>query len=81
MRVSGRYTGAGISEDIINRGARDEMPGNKIGLLNVHHRVKLLSGQGLTIIRHQPGTEIAFTLSKSEPRLAAPLSPITEPTT
>jgi len=46
------------------------MPGNKIGLLNVHHRVKLLSGQGLNIVRHQPGTEISFTLSKNGQRLA-----------
>jgi len=46
------------------------MPGNKIGLLNVHHRVKLLSGQGLNIVRRQPGTEISFTLSKNGQRLA-----------
>ncbi len=36
------------------------MPGNKIGLLNVHHRVKLLYGEGLHIRRLEPGTEIAF---------------------
>ncbi len=36
------------------------MPGNKIGLLNVHHRVKLLYGEGLHIRRLTPGTEIAF---------------------
>ncbi|TCD18266.1 hypothetical protein E0D81_13195 [Lelliottia amnigena] len=33
---------------------------NKIGLLNVHHRVKLLYGEGLHIRRLEPGTEIAF---------------------
>jgi two-component system LytT family sensor kinase len=54
----------------MERVARNEMPGNKIGLLNVHHRVKLLSGQGLNIVRHQPGTEISFTLSKNGQRLA-----------
>ena len=36
------------------------MPGNKIGLLNVHHRVKLLYGEGLHIRRLEPNTEIAF---------------------
>ncbi|MDH2557517.1 hypothetical protein QDS11_23330, partial [Enterobacter roggenkampii] len=28
--------------------------------LNVHHRVKLLYGEGLVIRRLEPGTEIAF---------------------
>ncbi len=32
----------------------------KIGLLNVHHRVTLLYGEGLHIRRLEPGTEIAF---------------------
>lgn len=69
VRVAVRDTGPGISDEVVARVARDEMPGNKIGLLNVHHRVKLLTGQGLTIIRHQPGTEIAFTLPKRGQRL------------
>ena len=43
------------------------MPGNKIGLLNVHHRVKLLYGDGLHIHRLEPGTEIAFTSRMSAP--------------
>jgi len=71
--VAVRDTGAGISDDVMNRVARNEMPSNKIGLLNVHHRVKLLSGQGLSISRHNPGTEIAFTLSKNGQLLPAPL--------
>ncbi len=70
VRVSVRDTGQGISDEVMARVARNEMPGNKIGLLNVHHRVKLLSGQGLNIVRHQPGTEISFTLSKNGQRLA-----------
>lgn len=70
VRISVRDTGQGISDEVIARVARNEMPGNKIGLLNVHHRVKLLSGQGLNIVRHQPGTEISFTLSKNGQRLA-----------
>ncbi len=78
VRVAVRDTGAGISEEVMRRVERDEMPGNKIGLLNVHHRVKLLSGQGLSITRHQPGTEIAFTLSKNGQHLAVPLRHTTE---
>lgn len=69
VRIAVRDTGQGISEDVVARVARNEMPGNKIGLLNVHHRVKLLYGHGLEITRHQPGTEIAFTLTKNGQRL------------
>ena len=45
---------------VVARVEADEMPGNKIGLLNVHHRVKLLYGEGLHIRNLTPGTEIAF---------------------
>lgn len=46
------------------------MPGNKIGLLNVHQRVKLLYGDGLHIRRLEPGTEIYFTLPQAFLRTA-----------
>lgn len=68
VRISVRDTGEGISEDIIRRVAANEMPGNKIGLLNVHHRVRLLYGEGLHIRRLSPGTEITFTVKKVAPR-------------
>jgi len=45
---------------MIARVEANEMPGNKIGLLNVHQRVKLLYGEGLHIKRLTQGTEIAF---------------------
>lgn len=80
VRIAVRDTGAGISDAVMARVARDEMPGNKIGLLNVHHRVKLLSGQGLQISRLNPGTEIAFTLHKAGQRTSRPSSHLTEPT-
>ncbi|AIX48905.1 MULTISPECIES: sensor histidine kinase [Pantoea] len=74
VRIAVRDTGPGISDEVIRRVARNEMPGNKIGLLNVHHRVRLLTGQGLIIMRHQPGTEIAFSLPKNSQPLPAALS-------
>jgi len=74
VRIAVRDTGPGISDEVVSRVARNEMPGNKIGLLNVHHRVRLLTGQGLMIVRHQPGTEIAFSLPKSSQPLPAALS-------
>ncbi len=60
VRISVRDTGNGIDPAVVARVEADEMPGNKIGLLNVHHRVKLLYGEGLHIRNLTPGTEIAF---------------------
>lgn len=60
VRISVRDTGPGIDPEVVARVEANEMPGNKIGLLNVHHRVKLLYGEGLHIHRLEPGTEIAF---------------------
>ncbi len=60
VRIAVRDTGHGIDPKVIERVEANEMPGNKIGLLNVHHRVKLLYGEGLHIRRLEPGTEIAF---------------------
>lgn len=74
VRIAVRDTGPGISDEVTSRVARNEMPGNKIGLLNVHHRVRLLTGKGLIIMRHQPGTEIAFSLPKNSQPLPAALS-------
>lgn len=46
VRIAVRDTGHGIDPKVIERVEANEMPGNKIGLLNVHHRVKLLYGEG-----------------------------------
>lgn len=64
IKVSVKDTGQGILQSVIERVAKNEMPGNKIGLLNVHHRVSLLYGQGLQIRRLEPGTEISFMIHK-----------------
>ncbi|RDY28559.1 sensor histidine kinase [Romboutsia weinsteinii] len=52
--------GVTIDRDIINKVYTDSVPENKIGLYNVHLRLKLIYGQGLKIYRLDPGTEIEF---------------------
>jgi len=69
VRISVKDTGHGIDQQVIERVARNEMPGHNIGLLNVHHRVSLLYGEGLRIRRQEPGTEIAFYISKNGGKL------------
>ncbi|PKE31830.1 sensor histidine kinase [Rahnella sp. AA] len=77
IKVSVKDTGHGINQETIDRVARNEMPGNKIGLLNVHHRVSLLYGQGLDIRRLEPGTDISFLITRTQPQVtAAPESKI-----
>lgn len=49
-----------IDENIINKVKNGNMPENKIGLYNVHLRLKLIYGQGLCISRLTPGTKIEF---------------------
>ncbi|MNP67221.1 Sensor histidine kinase YpdA [compost metagenome] len=68
-------TGNGIDPLVIERVARNEMPGHNIGLLNVHHRVSLLYGEGLRIRRLEPGTEIAFYVTKNGNKLHSENSP------
>ena len=68
VRIAVRDTGHGIDPKVIELVESNEMPGNKIGLLNVHHRVKLLYGDGLHIQRLEPGTEIAFYVPNERSR-------------
>lgn len=77
VRISVRDTGNGIDPQVIERVEANEMPGNKIGLLNVHHRVRLLYGEGLHIRRLEPGTEIAFYVPNQRTTLAAPATLLT----
>ncbi|EOV9547331.1 sensor histidine kinase [Cronobacter sakazakii] len=71
VRIAVRDTGHGIDPHIIEQLDTNEMPVNKIGLVNVHHRVKLLYGEGLHIRRLEPGTEIAFYVPNQPPRPGA----------
>ncbi|MDO7908159.1 sensor histidine kinase [Paenibacillus sp. JX-17] len=57
-------TGPGIADDVIANMAHDTVPSNKIGLYNVHRRVKLIYGEGLHITRLDKGTEITFNVKK-----------------
>ncbi|ELY2861359.1 sensor histidine kinase [Cronobacter sakazakii] len=68
VRIAVRDTGHGIDPHIVEQLDTNEMPVNKIGLINVHHRVKLLYGEGLHIRRLEPGTEIAFYVPNQPPR-------------
>ena len=56
--------GIGISEDIIERVYSDTMLENKIGLYNVHLRLKLIYGEGLIIKRLEKGTKIEFYIKR-----------------
>nr|WP_132927095.1 sensor histidine kinase [Sodalis ligni] len=71
IRISVKDTGNGISQEVIEQVKRNELPGKKIGLLNVHHRVSLLYGEGLHIRRLEPGTEIWFYIPHKSNKLAA----------
>lgn len=57
-------SGIGISEDIIERVYNDTMHENKIGLYNVHLRLKLIYGEGLRIKRLEKGTKIEFYIKR-----------------
>ncbi|GAA0786758.1 sensor histidine kinase [Hathewaya limosa] len=54
--------GIGISEDIIKMIYEGKMKENKIGLINVHHRLLNIYGKGLNIERLTHGTRIQFTI-------------------
>ncbi|MDQ0201579.1 sensor histidine kinase [Neobacillus ginsengisoli] len=64
IRISVKDTGAGIEEEVIENLYRDNVPARKIGLYNVHQRVKLIYGKGLIIHRLAPGTEVYFDIAK-----------------
>ncbi|MDP4157619.1 MAG: histidine kinase, partial [Bacillota bacterium] len=66
VRVSVKDTGAGIADEVVENLYHDDVPANKIGLYNVHQRVKLIYGKGLTIKRLSPGTEVYFDIVKEK---------------
>lgn len=54
--------GIGIEEEVIENIKADNVKPEKIGLYNVHSRMKLLYGKGLEIKRMNPGTRISFNI-------------------
>lgn len=60
VKISIEDSGLGIDEDIIDKVYNDNVPENKIGLYNVHLRLKLIYGEGLIINRLEKGTKIEF---------------------
>lgn len=64
VKISITDSGVGISEDTIERVYNDNIPENKIGLYNVHLRLKLIYGKGLIIKRLEKGTKIEFYIKR-----------------
>ena len=64
VKISIVDSGVGISEDIIERVYNDTIPEHKIGLYNVHLRLKLIYGEGLIIKRLEKGTKIEFYIKR-----------------
>lgn len=60
--VSVENNGITIDDEIINKVKNGNMPENKIGLYNVHLRIKLMYGNGLVIKQLNPGTKIEFSI-------------------
>jgi two-component system, LytTR family, sensor kinase len=64
IRIRVMDTGVGIDEKVIQDLYHDDVPAKKIGLYNVHQRVKLIYGEGLVIRQLKPGTEVYFDVKK-----------------
>ncbi|MDB1922382.1 sensor histidine kinase [Clostridium tertium] len=65
VKISIIDSGVGISEEMINNIYTDNVPEKKIGLYNVHSRIKLIYGDGLKIKRLDKGTMIEFYINKN----------------
>ncbi|WP_308860280.1 sensor histidine kinase [Paenibacillus radicibacter] len=64
VRIGVADTGIGIDEAVIDNIMNERIAAHHIGLFNVHKRVKLLYGHGLTIKRLARGTDIYFDIPK-----------------
>lgn len=64
LNISIEDNGVGIKQSIID--SLDKEINENIGLKNVHHRLKLLYGQGLKIKKLAQGTKINFTIFGDE---------------
>jgi len=62
IEISIQDDGIGIDEEIIKNIYKRNMKENKIGLLNVHNRLRLIYGKGLDIQKLDKGTKISFII-------------------
>lgn len=60
VKISVEDNGIGINQNVIDNIYSGNMPENKIGLYNVHLRLKLYYGKGLEITKLNKGTLIEF---------------------
>lgn len=65
VKISIIDSGIGISKEAIRNIYSDAVPENKIGLYNVHLRIKLIYGEGLIIKRLEKGTKIEFYIKRT----------------
>ncbi|WP_416101168.1 sensor histidine kinase [Clostridium carboxidivorans] len=64
IKISIVDSGVGIDNSIIEKVYNDNIPKNKIGLYNVHLRLKLIYGEGLKIKKLEKGTKIEFYVTR-----------------
>ncbi len=63
--ISIEDNGVGIAQEVIDAIYQNKMKESKIGLSNVHNRLKLFYGKGLNITRLENGTKISFTVPEN----------------
>ncbi|WFD09228.1 sensor histidine kinase [Tepidibacter hydrothermalis] len=68
IEISIQDDGIGIDEKIIKNIYKRNMKENKIGLVNVHNRLRLIYGKGLDIQRLDKGTKISFIIYREGKR-------------
>ncbi|MBN1469035.1 MAG: sensor histidine kinase [Fusobacteriaceae bacterium] len=63
IKISVEDNGSGIDEKIIEKIYNHTIEGDKIGLLNVHHRLELIYNKGIKIENLNPGTKMSFIIN------------------
>ncbi|MEL0657514.1 LytS/YhcK type 5TM receptor domain-containing protein [Psychromonas arctica] len=66
VKVTVTDTGVGIKTEVIERIYKGSMGSHHIGMVNVHQRVGLLYGSGLTIQRQDIGTSVSFDANDTQ---------------
>ncbi|WBW96531.1 sensor histidine kinase [Oceanirhabdus sp. W0125-5] len=66
VKVIVQDDGIGIPEEVIRRVYSGDVKQNKIGISNVHNRLKYFYGEGLNIERLDKGTRVSFIVKREE---------------